>query len=331
MTEQNQTETTNICPYCGMNVRSDRFEKHTSSKCDKRPKPHPFADILPRQEIPNWLLNIVESKQLPKQFPLSDILKDSCYYPASGFDASPIIIANGFVHSFIYSDYGIKREEYKNKLYFKGYTKILQRAVEKHEIVPSNWTPEMPRYFDEYNGFNRLMEAQKGCEPFGDWTIWERTEKYTDEFGPKNFSLFFLAGEGLATYQGLYPQNSTTPKVIAIIQPGHAFGGNWTNFTNKNAPFWQTIQKQETPDFLLIGSYGVHNAQTQCPFDGYKHLKTTKTYEPDRTEYTYNNFGQTTESLILALKLAEETVYEVRSRQIKGMTHTIDIYAKQPD
>ncbi len=318
--KQSQTDNTNlsICPYCGVSVRSDRFEKHTTSRCKKRPRPHPFADILPRQEVPTWLLDIVKKGKLPDLFPLKDVLQNSCYYPASGLDASPVIIANGFVHSFIYCDYGIKKDNYKNEIIavgFKGYTKILQREVGKHEIAPMNWMPEILKYSDGNNDFDKPIYVPKNCEFFGDWTIWERTEEYSEEIGPKYFSLFFLTGECLATYQGLYLQNLLTPKIIAMIQPGHAYGNIWKIVQPEDvyANTCEVVKNNKNSDFLLIGRYGNREEQKKCPFKGYKHLKTTKTQEPNvMAEYICNESGQIVKPTLGAPQL----------------TRTIDIYER---
>ncbi|MCF8306444.1 MAG: hypothetical protein K9G57_02560 [Ignavibacteriales bacterium] len=75
-----------------------------------------------------------------------------------------------------------------------------------------------------------------------------------------------------------------TPKILAIIQPGHACGDNWTNFNDPDAPLWEAISHgAELPEFLLIGSYGGRSISVDCPFAGYTFIKKTWTYE-DRTE-----------------------------------------------
>ena len=48
-----------------------------------------MIDSLPTMKIAHWLQNISAKKQ-PVEFPLNKILKDSLYYPTSGFDGEPI-------------------------------------------------------------------------------------------------------------------------------------------------------------------------------------------------------------------------------------------------
>ena len=284
------------CPLCGCLVRSSRLEDHTAKKCEKRIKPHPFDDILPRQEIPDWLLDLSNATTLPTPIPLTSICSDSCFYPASGLDASPVIILNGFIHSFVFVDYGITRDGYLSEVSsrgFRGYQLALSRDVDRSEIVPDDWRPRMPRVFDEFRGMDRLMEAQRNCVPFGHWSIWKRLEGLDDHVGPPVFSLLFLAGEGLATFQGLYERNRIAPRALAIIQPGHAFGNNWTNFFNAAGPLWTAIEESTLiPNHLLIGTFGdPRDKNSECPFPSYRFARQSRTTE-GRMIHTIDIFSQ---------------------------------------
>ena len=152
------------------------------------------------------------------------LLDDSCYYPASGLDASPVIILNGFIHSFVCVDYSVKRDDYIMVLEqsgFKGYNRILSRDIAKDEVLPPQWMmPLIPPNLHE-QVHRILMEARRHCTPFGHWSIWQRHNTCDDRVGPPIFSLFFLAGEGIASFQGLYVWNHIAPKVCALIQPGY--------------------------------------------------------------------------------------------------------------
>ena len=323
-----------ICPQCRKMVRSDRIARHLTDRCEKRPASCTFSDIFQRRPVPDWLTEASCSARISR-FPLIEILRDSCFYPASELDASPVIIANGFIHSFIYADYGVKKDDYIkaiNQTGFRGYRCVLNRDVRKDEIVPAAWTPRMPTYFDEWNGFNRLLEAQSKCEPFGHWTIWQRLDCCDDRIGPSLFSFFFLAGEGVATYQGLYERNHTVPTMLALIQPGHAFGFNWTNFFDPSAPFWQTVENnRNAPDYLLIGNASdlPPTDAFQCPFSGYKFLRRTKTFQPVLTKWE--------EDLSVLMKILAESrgasppadpSYHTHYEWRMGAPHTIDIFEK---
>jgi len=72
----------------------------------------------------------------------------------------------------------------------------------------------------------------------------------------------------VAAYQALYWQNHTAPVVLAIIQPGHGFGGNYTDFTDPNGFFAWVILKgngQHLPEYLVFGGLGEHDTQAFWP------------------------------------------------------------------
>ena len=99
--------------------------------------------------LPVWLSEIAESQSLPERIPLNEILDNSCFYPASGMDPSPIVITRGFVHSFVYVDLWMRRRSFLQEIEavgFSGYELVTGRDVERDEIVPSNWMPEMLQY-----------------------------------------------------------------------------------------------------------------------------------------------------------------------------------------
>lgn len=325
------TNALEICPQCRKQVRPDRIASHLTLRCEKRPASCTFSDIFPRRPVPAWITQAVSTAST--RFPLMEILRESCFYPASGLDASPVIIANGFVHSFIYADYGIKKDAYIkaiNQTGFRGYSCVLNRDIIKDEIVPPAWTPRMPTAFDEWNGFNRLMEAQSKCEPFGHWTIWQRLDDFDDRIGPSLFSFFFLAGEGVATYQGLYDRYRTVPTILAIIQPGHAFGFNWTNFFDPRAPFWQAVESGDnTPDYLLVGNAGSlpPTDDYQSPYAGYHFVRRTTIFQPELVSWR--------EDCSILMKILAESrgdsppaspSYLTHHQWRMAVSHTIDIF-----
>lgn len=284
------------CPYCGNYVRSFRLEQHLAQKCEKRPRPHQYAEIFPRRPIPKWLKSLADANSLPPSIPLNDVLRGSCFYPSSGLDSSPVLLANGCVHSFVYVDYSINRNDFLRALDYPGfspYDRILSRDVQRHEIVPPGWASLRPLRFDNPGGFDgrqRLMEAQQRCTPFGHWSIWKRRPNRDERVGPRLFSFLFLGGEAVAAYQGLYERNGIVPKVMALIQPGHVMGDNWTNFYNPHAPLWNTISAGEVrPDYLLIGCYDRRKPE-KCPFDDYNFVLNTMTY--DSTVRTIDIYSQ---------------------------------------
>lgn len=305
------------CPFCGNGIRPDRYTKHVATMCNKRASPNPYSDILSRQEIPSWLLKIIKANQLPDMLPLTEILLNSCYYPCSGFDTSPIFITNGSVHSFVFCDYGISPTDYQNiycKTLFKGYQKILQRPIEKNEVLQKDQETRMPKHFYNSQGANFLDEAEKNWKSFGEWSIWKLIDNNNDNIGPEFFSFIFIPSEALKTYIELYFRNSITPKVIALIQPGGIGkgGNNWTIFTNKEGVFWKTITKRGSPNYLLDNGFGNLENKIECPFDNYKYVGSIKK-EPQGIATFIDNtrpniyFGDNYfEDIINIYKLADE-------------------------
>jgi hypothetical protein len=245
-----------------------------------------LAEKRAEHSVPTWLLEICESRLLPEAIPLRSILENSCFYPASGLDVKPIEIASGISHSFIYCDYNISSEELldfiSNRI--SKYKLICSRFICKEELVPRNWTPEIPRDFDLSHGADTLRLAQGNCELFAHWSILK--EEVDPDSGIKDgncISVLFISGEALACYQGLYLRNKAVPRILSIIQPGHTLGGNWTNFFNPEAPFWRIIERGELPDMLILGEwirktdpyvFRLMGAPYVCPFgDRYINLE----------------------------------------------------------
>ena len=109
--------------------------------------------------------------------PIKNILTDSCYYPSSGLDASPIIILNGFLHSFVLVDYSVEREGYLEEISsfgFKGYKQILARDIEKEEIVPLYMIPHLAESRSKVQSMGLWGEDICLAESFCHWSIWQR-------------------------------------------------------------------------------------------------------------------------------------------------------------
>jgi len=268
------------CPECGNLIRSFRLKTHIDEKCAMGVRGHPYARVLPHVPVPEWLRRLADADALPVPIAAREVLGESCFYPSSGLDGSPVLLANGCVHSFVYVDYGTTRDAVLGTLSspgFRHYRLLLQREVGRHELVPDGWTPTVRYWFDDPGAHDRLMAGQQGCEPFGIWSIWRRVEERDERVGPRLFSFLFLGGEALACHDGLYRRTGVVPKVMALIQPGHAFGGNWTDFTDPVGPLWRAVsEKGALPDYLLMGSYGRRRPE-RCPFDGYERLRAVAT------------------------------------------------------
>jgi hypothetical protein len=79
-----------------------------------------MISVLPsRTRMPGWLENITEENISNQKFDVTNILKDSLYYPSCGSDGLPINCFAGSIRSFVYVDYGFTRNELYEKFRYK--------------------------------------------------------------------------------------------------------------------------------------------------------------------------------------------------------------------
>ena len=226
--------------------------------------------------MPKWLavIQAIDGDLAGVALPLTNILTNSLYYPSCGFDGRPVQFMAGFVHSFLYVDYGRDRDDLlvkinKKHLSFKGYSLYGRRAVTVDELAPRGWRPVLtPGPADSERaktipeGFNK--------EPYCEWMIFDRDAYKNDAHGPKRFSLIYLCADGVATYQALYLQNNLAPRILSIIQPGHGFGGNYTDFTDPTGLFANTVMRATNapvPEYLIHGGLGTRYREACWPDD----------------------------------------------------------------
>jgi hypothetical protein len=206
---------------------------------------------VPGNAIPNWL----HADALQSELPIGELLANSVYYPACRFDGTPVKYLAGNFHSFVFVDYGVTREQLSGKLdQFRGYTVAAFRDIAEPELVPSGWEPQLP---DGAKGTSRRQKSREQ-PPFGVWSVHERTDEYGPEHGPERFSLLYICGDGVATFQALYHGNRTFPAVVVVIQPGTGFGGNWTDFEDEEESLAEAVlcNPAGVPDYLLFGGWG---------------------------------------------------------------------------
>jgi hypothetical protein len=205
-------------------------------------------DSITEQEIENGV------------FPLQEILDNSFYYPSSGFDGGIIKDCNTKrrslkIVSFIYCDYATGELAFNDaQNTFLGYKILGSRNVEKSELTPNGWQPQFPPNFN----LQTYQKYKDDWKSFAKWIIYERDENHGEDHGPKRFSLLYIGGEGVATYQALYWSNNATAKALAIIQPGTGFGLNWTDFTDRNGSLAWVVNNNPNgkPKIIYYGGIG---------------------------------------------------------------------------
>lgn len=209
-----------------------------------------FLDLLTKDDIMN------------KPLPLSDLLFNSLYYPSSSIDGGVIKYCNTKyqnekIVSFIYVDYSTEEKfvfHHVNRDFY-GYSIFAHRSIDADELDP-NYDPNI----QSVERFRRTVRVPSGMikDPYCHWFVMEREDGFGEEHGPARFSLLFICGEGVATYMNLYNKKNIVPKAVAIIQPGHAFGGNWTNFGDYNEPFATVMRANPKgmPQWIFYGGMG---------------------------------------------------------------------------
>ncbi len=209
----------------------------------------------------NWLAELTAETIEHGPLPLKQLLENSLYYPSAGFDGGVIKDCNTIgsenqITSFIYCDYAVGEQAFLDQRdSFLGYACMGSRRVSLNELVPHTWSPVSPPKFN----LNEYTQYQDSWSPFVQWAVYERLPSKDRSYGPDRFSLLYVGGEGVASYQALYWSNKQRPKALAIIQPGHAFGLNWTDFTQKSGPLhWVVTNNPDgVPPIVYYGGAGV--------------------------------------------------------------------------
>lgn len=220
----------------------------------------------------SFLDTLTQENILQRSLPIQDILKNSFYYPSSGLDGRVVKWYSHHIQSFVYCDYAIGEDRFLAEMAnFKGYSILAQRSVRQEELVPNGWYPTLPRgvSMKDYAKYRSSM-----AEPFCRWVVYERDSELDDTHGSKRFSLLFIGGEGVATYQALYYTNRTTAKAIGIIRPGSGFGLNWTRFEDEGAPLHQVLIQNHygAPELILLSARNL-------AWPGYELIDTIQTHD----------------------------------------------------
>ena len=68
------------------------------------------------------------------------------------------------------------------------------------------------------------------------------------------FSLLYIGGEGVATFDALYIGNNAIPQILALIN-SDGFSGNWTSFRDETEIFGRMVLNNPNgiPKYLLCG------------------------------------------------------------------------------
>ncbi len=221
-----------------------------------------MVPFLPKMTMPDWLESAATNPSGIHDFPVDEVLLDSVYYPACGFDPTPIYCFEGNAYSFVYVDYAPTRESYlaeMPRMVGRDYDLVYSRDVTHDEVVPRNWRPPILPSREEMERV-RLGQSEAQRHLFGHWSIWARkaASPDVDSSLAKYISLFYLCGEMFACYMGLYSYRKIKPKILAILCPG-CMGGEWENIRTDNSFFHRVVAANPAgiPEYVLSSSWGV--------------------------------------------------------------------------
>jgi len=241
----------------------------------------------------NIVDNLNKEKILKMRLPIHELLDNSLYYPACGYDANIIRYCGNDIKSFFYCDYIVSEEKLLEKLdnFFEGYKLIVHRHVTIDELTPNGVVLIKPPMIEEERYF-RFRHAF--AKPYAHWAVFERKNGYDETYGPEKLSLVYIGGEGVATYQALYWSNRKAPKALAMILDGYdSMGCGWTRFIDRDGPLaWVVFNnKYGTPDTIFYRSSGKYCNYTKLEWENYEFVKDFFPYR----RY-FNDFTKNTES-----------------------------------
>lgn len=221
--------------------------------------------VLSHEPIPSWL----NSYRVGKSINFSDVFKDSIYYPACGFDGDVMSLCMGYSHSFVYVDnLCLWQSVEKERIYefinesntFGAFNRVFQAEFSKSDLMGDH-------LFDGEKLQDEDGDPSFGLAPkdfFAILTIFEpkrgnRTYAHSDRatklhvYEPLVF--LYVCDDGCFSYQDFYYSHNIRPKGVAIIQPGDAFGGNWTSYYARNKIFGRIVMNHKAgiPEILISG------------------------------------------------------------------------------
>ena len=202
---------------------------------------------------PAWLMESVDMRTVP----VCQLLDRSAYYPACAYDGRVVQYSSAYCHSFVYVDARLPPNEVEVAISqsgaFRGYRLFGLRSLDVSELEGT--CPWSRIEVDPNTDGDPKRYAKYYVEPFAHWAIFERDDAFPESHGPRRFSLLYVGGDGVEMFQRLYYSNGVAPSVVAIIQPGDAFGYNWTRYADPKQIFGRAVLGNSHcfPEYLFYG------------------------------------------------------------------------------
>lgn len=183
-----------------------------------------------REEMPSWLAEYHPGDQVA----FSDFISGRIgYYPGSLFDGCLIETANiaHCVHSFLYVDYGVTREQVEEELSKKdtirGYHSIGRVEWSHKDLMPQG-DYQLPIDLLTCVKDSGVFVA-KNVQPFCIMEVYERNQDKDESCGAERIAVTYLFADGIATYYQLFVMQYKKAPWLFLLQD-HGFGGNYDRF-----------------------------------------------------------------------------------------------------
>ena len=201
-----------------------------------------------REETPAWIGEYLRGGHVT----FKDIMSSRvAYYPGSGSDGTLFMVGNKShsVHSFLYVDYGIGRNELNGQIdTISGYHQAGQIEWSEADLLPKGqypldwWLPD-PK-------FEPKVSTRE--QPYCFSVFLERDSDKDDSCGAEHFVVTFLFADGIATYYQLFVKEYAKAPWLFLLQD-HGFGGNYDCF-GKGGMLDAIISKSGLyPEFVICG------------------------------------------------------------------------------
>lgn len=203
-----------------------------------------------REETPAW----IESYLRGEQITFKDVMSSKIgYYPGSGDDGTLIKVGgkSHSVHSFLYVDYMISRDELNDRLdTIRGYHQIGTIEWKEKDLMPNGQYPldiSIPRQNLEPQRF-----VNQEVKPYCFSVFLERDEDKDDDWGAEHFVVTFLFADGIATYYQLFVKEYAKAPWIFLLQD-HGFGCNYDRFGKGGILDAIISESGVFPEFVICG------------------------------------------------------------------------------
>lgn len=173
------------------------------------------------------------------------------YYPASGFDWSPISRFADQCSVFIYCDWKTKLTDFEHAMLQVPQNNPALNCLKCNHDNSSPVNPYDlfagravdPLGYATHEDYEQLKlryenERQTACQPWGRMV----SAMSVIDGVERPIEIVFLCVEGVSAYAGLFKAQKRAPHVLCIKECGDGFGGNWTAFYHWDEPLGRAVE-----------------------------------------------------------------------------------------